>query len=108
MAECIFSVLAAIRVFFRGRGDSALAVLALRQQVAVLKRKRPRPTVNYLDRLFWTTLRRVWSRWIDVLVIVNPETVVGWHHAGFRPYWRWRSRPRGGRPKITDEIRVLI
>ena len=73
MAECILSVLAAIRVFFRGRGDSALAILALRQQVAVLRRKRPRPTVNYLDRLFWTTLRRVWSRWSDVLVIVNPR-----------------------------------
>lgn len=36
------------------------------------------------------------------------ETVIGWHRAGFRLYWRWRSRPRGGRPKITEEIRVLI
>jgi len=61
-----------------------------------------------LDRFFWTTLRSVWSRWTDVLVIVKPETVVGWHRAGFRLYWRWRSRTRGGRPKITDEIRVLI
>jgi transposase InsO family protein len=42
------------------------------------------------------------------LVIVKPETVVGWHRAGFRLYWRWRSRPRGGRPKITDEARALI
>jgi hypothetical protein len=41
-------------------------------------------------------------------VIVKPETVVGWHRTGFRLYWRWRSRPRGGRPKITDEIRGLI
>jgi transposase InsO family protein len=39
---------------------------------------------------------------------VKPETVVGWHRAGFRLYWRWRSRPGGGRPKITDEIRALI
>src|SRR5580700_9993304 len=39
---------------------------------------------------------------------VKPETVVGWHRAGFRLYWRWRSRPLGGRPKITKEIRVLI
>jgi hypothetical protein len=61
-----------------------------------------------LDRLFWTTLRRVWSRWADVLVIVKPETVIGWHHDGFRLYWRWRSRPQGGRPKITTEIRALI
>ena len=108
MLEFILSILAAIRVFFRSRSDTALEVLALRQQVAVLKRKRPRPTLNSLDRLFWTTLRRFWSRWTDVLVIVKPETVVGWHRAGFRLYWRWRSRPRGGRPKITDEIRALI
>jgi hypothetical protein len=43
-----------------------------------------------------------------VLVIVQPDTVIGWHRAGFRLYWRWRSQPRGGRPRITEEIRVLI
>ena len=102
------SMLAVVRVFFQSRGDTALEVLALRQQVAVLKRKRPRPVLNSRDRLFWTTLRNFWSRWSDVLVIVQPETVVGWHRAGFRLYWRWRSRPRGGRPKITEEMRGLI
>jgi len=40
--------------------------------------------------------------------IVKPETVIGWHRTGFRLYWRWRSRPKGGRPKITEEIRILI
>jgi hypothetical protein len=106
--QFILAILAVIRVFVRSRADTALEVLALRQQIAVLKRKRPRPALNSLDRFFWTTLRRSWSRWIDVLVIVNPETVIGWHRTGFRLYWRWRSRPRGGRPKITEEIRVLI
>jgi hypothetical protein len=42
------------------------------------------------------------------LVLIKPETVVGWHRAGFRLYWRWRSRPRGGRPRITEQIRILI
>jgi putative transposase len=106
--ESILSFITAIRVFFRSRSDTALEVLALRQQVAVLKRQRPRPVLNSLDRLFWTTLRRFWPRWSDVLLIVKPETVVGWHRAGFRLYWRWRSRPRGGRPKITAEIRTHI
>jgi putative transposase len=106
--EFILSILAAIRVFFQSRTDTAIEVLALRQQVAVLKRKRPRPTLNSLDRLFWTTLRGFWCRWAAVLVIVNPETVVGWHRAGFRHYWRWRSQPRGGRPRITEEIGTLI
>ena len=88
--------------------DFILSLLALRQQVAVLRRKRLRPILNSLGRLFWTTLRRFLFRWTDVLIIVKPETAIGWHRAGFRLYWRWRSRPRGGRPKITDEIRVLI
>jgi hypothetical protein len=95
--ESVLSLLAAIRVFFRSRSDTALEVLALRQQVAVLKRKRPRPHLNSLDRLFWTILLQLWSRWAEVLVIVRSKTVVGWHRAGFRWYWRWRSRPRGGR-----------
>jgi putative transposase len=102
------SLFAAARVVVRSRGDTALEVLALRQQVAVLKRKQPRPCLGRLDRPFWIALRQLWSRWTEVLVIVKPETVVGWHRAGFRLYWRWRSRPRGGRPKITDEIRGLI
>ena len=106
--EIILPFFVAIRVFFRSRSDTALEVLALRQQLAVLKRKRPRPKLNSWDRLFWTTLRQCWSRWPDVLVLVKPDTVIGWHRAGFRLYWRWRSRPRSGRPKITDEIRALI
>jgi hypothetical protein len=87
---------------------TALEVLALRQQVGVLKRKRPRPLLNCWDRLFWLALRRFWSGWKGVLVIVKPDTVVAWHRAGFRWYWRWRSRRRLGRPKITKEVRELI
>jgi putative transposase len=106
--EILLSLLAAIRVFFRNRSDTALQVLALRQQVAVLKRKRQRSKLNRVDRLFWTALRHCWSRWTEVLVIVKPETVIGWRRAGFRLYWRWRSRPRGGRPKVNGEIRAPI
>lgn len=108
MLQFLLTVLVALRVFFRTRTDTALEILALRQQVTVLKRKRPRPPLNAGDRLFWTTLRRFWSRWSDVLLIVKPETVIGWHRAGFRLYWRWRSRSRGGRPRITPELRDLI
>jgi hypothetical protein len=56
MLELLLSVLAAVRVFFRPRAEASLQVLALRQQVAVLKRQRPRPTLTGLDRVFWTTL----------------------------------------------------
>src|SRR5580765_3151823 len=100
--EILLCLLAAIRVFFRSRSDTALEVLALRQQVAVLRRKRPRPLLNSWDRLFWTTFRHLWSRWSDVLVIVKPETVIRWHRAGFRLSWRRRSRRPAGRPKVAD------
>ena len=66
MLHLITAFLAAIRVFFRSRVDTFLEVLALRQQVAVLKRKRARPSLNRLDRFFWITLRHIWPRWSDV------------------------------------------
>ena len=108
MIDLLLALVAAGQVFFRNRADTALEVLALRQQVAVLKRRHPRPAVNRLDRLLWMWLRRVWPRWKDALVIVKPKTVVGWHRAGFRLYWRWRSRGGCGRPKVAEEIRSLI
>ena len=108
MIEMIGAILAAFAVFFRSRLDLSLEVLALRQQVAMLKRKRPRPLVNRLDRLFWIMLRMVWPRWSDVLDIVKPATVIAWHRKGFRLYWRWRSSPKGGRPRVCEEIRNLI
>ena len=108
MFHFILALLAAVRVFIRSRHDTALEILALRQQVAVLKRKRPRTRLNPWDRVFWAALRQIWSRWREVLVVVEPETVVGWHRAGFRLFWKWRSRARDGRPKTTAEIRTLI
>ena len=108
MLSLLFAFLTAARVSFRSRTDTALEVLALRQQLGVLKRKRSRPRLGASDRLFWVLLRQLWSRWAEALIIVNPDTVVGWHRAGLRLYWRWRSRRRGGRPRITEEIRVLI
>ena len=108
MLALITAFLVAIRAFFRSRVDTSLEVLALRQQIAVLKRKRPRPSLNHFDRFFWTTLGQIWPRWSDVLVMVKPETVIRWHRAGFRLYWRWRSRPRGGRPRVSEEVRTLI
>jgi len=72
VAEFVLAILVALRVFFRTRRDTALEIFSLRHQVAVLKRKRPWPPLNSFDRLFWTALRRIWSRWTDVLVIVKP------------------------------------
>jgi putative transposase len=107
--ELISAILAAGQVFFRSRRDAAIEILALRQQLAVFKRKHPRPKLSPVDRLFWTILRRIWLGWVEALIIVKPDTVVRWHRTGFRLYWRWRSRAgSGGRPKTTAEIRTLI
>jgi putative transposase len=109
MFPFILDLAAVVRVFFVSRSNLAVEILALRQQVSVLKRKRQRPKLNWMDRLFWIVLRRLWSHWAEVLLVVKPETVVGWHRTGFRLYWRWRSRgPAGGRAKISLELRELI
>ena len=108
MVDFVLVILAGMGAFFRSRSDLALEILALRQQVAVLKRKRPRPLLKSSDRLFWMLLRQFWSSWKGVLIVVKPDTVVGWHRAGFRCHWRWKSRRGRGRPRITSEIRELI
>ena len=71
MIQFFLALLVALRASFRARADAALEIMALRQQLAVLKRKRPRPHLNAGDRLFWTTLRRFWPRWSDVVLIVK-------------------------------------
>ena len=81
----------------------------LRHQLIVLKRRlhgRVRLTNN--DRWFFIQLYRWFPSILKVLTIIRPETLVRWHRAGFRCYWRWKSRPQGGRPQIDTGLRVLI
>src|ERR1022692_4761002 len=95
---------------FRSRGNLVLENLVLRQQLAVLKRRRPRPRLALVDKLFWVTVSRFWSGWKEALIVVTPETVVRWHRAGFRMYWRLISRVRiqvGSRPP-EKELRGLF
>src|ERR1700746_1849013 len=95
---------------FRSHRSLLLENLALRQQVAVLKRKRPRPRMGAVDKIFWVFACRFWCAWKQSLVLVNPETVVRWHRAGFRLYWSWISKARKpvGRKKLSMEVRELI
>ncbi len=97
------------RSLFKSEHDLRIENLALRQQLAVFKDKRPRPTLQNSDRAFWVTLRKAWPRWTNALIIVKADTVTKWHRKGFRLYWRWKSKPRkSGRPRISQEIRTLI
>jgi putative transposase len=92
------------------RTDLVLENLALREQLLALHAKRPRRQLSLRHQLFWVAFRRLWSGWRKPLVLVTPRTVVAWHQAGFRLYWKWLSRTQrtGGRPPTHREIRELI
>jgi len=81
----------------------------LRHQLIVLRRKlQGRVRLTNHDRWFFIQLYRWFPSILQVLTIIRPETLVRWHRAGFCCYWRWKSRPRGGRPQIDTELRLLI
>src|SRR4030088_3083444 len=94
---------------FRSRASLQAEILTLRHQLNVLRRKSPqRLTFTSIDRLVFAGLYRAAPDVLDALKIVGPETVIRGHRAGFRAYWRWKSRPHSGRPKTPLEIRQLI
>ena len=98
-------ILLLFRALFRDRSQLALENLALRQQLAVLRHKTPRPRLRRAAREFWVSLARAWDQWRSALILVSPETVLRWHRQGFRYFWRWKSR---GRPCVSPDLIRLI
>src|SRR3981081_1301272 len=99
----------ALTGLFRSRASLQAEILTLRHQLNVLRRKSPhRLTFSGSDRLVFAGLYRLAPGMLDALKIVRPETVIRWHRAGFRAYWRWKSRLRGGRPKTPLYVRSPI
>jgi transposase InsO family protein len=93
----------------RSRAALEAEIWTLRQQINVLRRTAPkRVSFRVFDRLVFVGLYRLFPNICDALAIVKPDTIVRWHRAGFRSYWRWKSRPGGGRPTVPLEIRKLI
>src|ERR1017187_5706153 len=93
----------------RSRAALEAEIWVLRQQINVLRRTAPKKlSFRAIDRLIFVGLYRLFPKVCDALAIVKPGTIVRWHRAGFRLYWRWKSRPRGGRPTVPLEIRRLI
>ena len=94
---------------FRSRAALEAENLVLRHQLNVLRRKCPkRVALSSIDRLLLVGLYRLAPGVLEALKIIRPETLMRWHRAGFRAYWRWKYRPRGGRPRTAAEIRYLI
>ena len=93
----------------KSRSRLAAENAVLRHQVAVLRRQiRGRVRLNNFDRTLLVQLYRGYRSILRVFGVVRPETVIRWHRYGFRSYWRWKSRGRGGRPPINGELRALI
>lgn len=96
--------------FCRSRRDLLLENLALRQQLTVLKQRRPQPRFGACDRTLWVMLRCLWSAWKEALILIQPGTVVRWHRVGFKAYRAWLSRHRthAGRKRVSTELREFI
>src|SRR6202051_2779226 len=109
MSALIRYVLAVLASPFKSKSRLEAENAVLRHQLIVLRRRlkgRARFTNN--DRWFFVWIYRWFPTILKVVTIVQPETLVRWHRAGFRRHWRWKSRSRGGRPQIDLELRTLI
>ena len=96
-------------VTFKSRSRLEAESLFLRHQLNVaLRRAPPRLRLHGSDRAFLVWMIRLWPSLIDTVQVIQPETVLRWHRAGFRAFWRSRSTKRAGRPKIDRELRDLI
>ncbi|MGE4078411.1 MAG: transposase [Reyranella sp.] len=94
---------------FKTRARLEAEIVLLRHQLNVLRRRVPsKPKLATVDRLLFVWLYRLFPSALNAVTIVKPDTIVRWHRMGFRLYWRWKSRSRGGRPKVPIEIRRLI
>ena len=102
-------VLGYLRDSFRSQEQLRAEILLLRHQLNVLRRKNPGSLrLSGSDRALFVWLYRLFPAVLDAVAIVNPQTVIGWHRAGFRAFWRWKSKGPVGRPKIDRELRDLI
>jgi len=109
MVALICFVLAMLALPFKSKSRLEAENAALRHQLIVLRRKvRGRAQLTNSDRWFFVQVYRWFPSILQVLTIIRPETLVRWHRAGFRRYWRWKSQRRGGRPQIDAELRGLI
>ncbi len=109
MLAILYTFGLAVADLVRSRGRLEAEILLLRHQLNVaLRHGPPRVRVRGGDRAFMVWMVRLWPSLLDVVRVVQPETVLRWHRARFRIYWRWKSRKRVGRPRIDRGLRDLI
>src|ERR1700675_1574477 len=109
MIAFICFVLAVLASPFKSKSRLEAENPVLRHRLIFFRRRvRGRVRLTNHDRWFFIQLYRWFPSILEVITIIEPETLVRWHRAGFRRYWRWKSRSRGGRPQIDAELRALI
>ena len=109
MIALLWLFLALLASPFKSKSRLEAENAALRHQLIILRRTvGGRVRLTNRDRLFFIQLYRWFPSVLKAITIVRPETLVRWHRAGFRRYWRWNSRSLGGRPKIDADLRALI
>ena len=109
----MFAILYALGMFvadlFKSRSRLEAENLFLRHQLNIaLRRARRRLRLRASDRVLLIWMTRLWPSLLGAVQVVQPETILRWHRAGFRMFWRWKSRNRAGRPRIDRGLRDLI
>jgi len=100
-----------MRGFFKSKEDYMIENAQLRQQLSTMILAKKRPRISDNQRHFFYVLSQKWDKWKEAMVIVKPDTVIGWHNKAFKWYWKFISRPKSpnwGRPPIDPEIIKLI
>jgi transposase InsO family protein len=108
MHQLLATVVRVLLSAFSSRSELLLENIALRHQLEVLQRTAPKPKLKHADRLLWLILRHTFCGWREALLMVQPRTVIKWHRLGFRLFWRWKSRPKHGRPPVDRQLITLI
>ena len=109
MLEALSLVVSLIKSSLKSQAELALKNLALRQQLAILKRERSHARLRRRDLLFWVSLSAILQRWRELFIVAKPETVVRWHRKGFALYWTCLSKHgAASRPGTGKDIRELI
>jgi hypothetical protein len=109
MVEMLKTALGTLLLLFQSHSRLQVEILALRQQLVVLRRTAPkRVRLRTLDRLLFVLLYRLWPGVLDSIAVIQPDTIVRWHRRGFRALWWWKYRRRLGRPGIAKDVRDLI
>ena len=87
LSEILIILTNIFKTVFKSKNDLIIENLALKQQLATYKARKLKPKLRERDRLFWIVLKKSWSKWVDSLVIVKPETILDWQRRRFKKHW---------------------